>query len=179
MLGQIAIQNLLNKAFEEQQQRNARFSQRAFAKKLEISQGSLSEILDGKRSVSYELAEKIISKLKLDPQEQLDVLKYFVKPELRTRDQLTDSEKEIGIEFVTINNEIFKRMSWVHYAILSLVKTKDFTADSQWIADHLGVDQETVQLALALLIENEMLVSYPTGKMERSIKRIKRDQEIF
>lgn len=178
MLGQIAIQNILNKALEEQFKKNPRTSQRAFAKKLDISQGALSEILDGKRSVSFELAEKILTKLNLDPQEKLEILKYFSKPAMKSRDQLTAEEKEIGIESTAINDELFRKIDWTHHAILSMIKLSDFNADPHWIADRLGLDEIRIRTALTFLTANNFIRIHQDGMMERIVKKIKPDADV-
>ena len=50
---------LLIKKYEEGKQRNVRWSQRAFATRLGLSSGALSEILQGKRILSAQLKKKI------------------------------------------------------------------------------------------------------------------------
>lgn len=75
---QPAIQNLLHGKFMEAKAGNPRYSLRAFARRLEISAGSLSAILSGKRVISKKLAEKIADRLGLDDQSRSELLKTFV-----------------------------------------------------------------------------------------------------
>lgn len=56
---------LANKMAEDKA-RNPRRSMRAFARKLEISPSTLSEILSGKRSITSKMARRIAEKLELD-----------------------------------------------------------------------------------------------------------------
>ncbi len=51
---------LLLKKFEESKRKNARWSQRAFALKIGLSSGALSEILKGKRPLSAQLKKRFL-----------------------------------------------------------------------------------------------------------------------
>lgn len=179
MRGQIAIQNFLIRAFEEQKKKNSRISQRAFAKKLGISQGAMSELLDGKRIISLKLATKILDKLGVDPAEKHEILKLFPKKETLNLHVRTEDEKRLGIPFVTLDEEQFKGIShWLHYAILSLVKTEQFQSDPKWIAAHFGVNVSQVDAALEKLLALKLLKQYSNGKLARVDQRIKTTDDV-
>src|SRR5690348_4546236 len=65
---------LLRQKLEEAKIRNSSWSQRAFAKKLGLSSGALSEIMTGKRPLSMKARKKIIDRLQLSPDERRRLL---------------------------------------------------------------------------------------------------------
>src|ERR1700744_4444136 len=77
MKEQIAIQNVLRKKFADIQRVNPRYSLRAYSGKVGVHVGALTYIMNGKRNVSRNLAERITQRLLLDPQERSEVLRLF------------------------------------------------------------------------------------------------------
>ncbi len=129
---------LLIKKYEEGKQRNVRWSQRAFATRLGLSSGALSEILQGKRVLSAQLKKKISSKLQLSPIEEVAFFEEDLPEHLRTQ----------RLDYYKLTNDQFHLISdWWHYAILNLTNTKDFKASIPWIADRLGLSLTVTQEA--------------------------------
>ena len=79
MKEQLAIQNLLRTKLSEIQKTNSQYSLRSYSKKVGIHVGALSCIINGKRNVSEKLAERIINRLLLDPQERSEIMALFPK----------------------------------------------------------------------------------------------------
>lgn len=180
MYDQIALQNFLRKKLAEIQAKNPSFSQRAFAQKLGVSPGALSGILNANRVVSYEIAEKILSKVEADPFEKNEVLKHFAKKSImKNGDSLTQTEKEVGVNVLTLDESQFKKVSsWVHYAILSLVKLSDFSSDSSWIAQRLGVSKVEVETAVEDLVNVGVLYYNEEERLKRTGSRIKTSDDV-
>ena len=121
---------ILRSKFEEIRQRNRRWSQRAFAKKIGISSGALSEIMLGKRTLSPQIKKKLALKLQLSPREQIEFFEDELPPHL----------KQKRIEYVQLSTDQFHLISdWWHYAILNLTKTKGFRPLPSWISERLGI----------------------------------------
>jgi uncharacterized protein (TIGR02147 family) len=57
---------------------------------------------------------------------------------------------------------------WVHFAILSLLKTDDFKSDPQWIATRLGISPNQVSTALERLLSLEMIQRSEHGEYSRT-----------
>ncbi len=75
-----ALEILLQR-LEDSKARNSSFSLRAFAQRLDLSSGALSEVLNGKRPLSIAIKKRIAPKLLLSPQEELE----FFQCEIRTK----------------------------------------------------------------------------------------------
>src|SRR5690606_15409411 len=119
---QLAIQNLLKSSLLELQSKNSNYSLRAYSKKVGVHAGALSAIMNGKRNVSRDLAERIARRLLLDPQVRSELLSLF--PEKRRyRKKNSDAiGEEVAPRYLEIESLKFKLIAeWEHYAILSLM----------------------------------------------------------
>jgi uncharacterized protein (TIGR02147 family) len=162
MKEQIAIQSLLQKKFSELQASNPRYSLRAFSRKVGLNPGALSGILNGKRNVSSKLAVRIAEKLLLDPQERSELFSQF-----RILRHRIDSEKETT-EYRRLSAAQFKIVAeWEHFAVLSLMRTKEFKSDSEWIAERLGLTHSRVRDVIQRLIEAGMVELSVDGDLKR------------
>lgn len=159
---------LLLKKFEEGKQKNARWSQRAFAGKLGLSSGALSEILKGKRVLSSQLKKKISAKLQLSPLEESD---FF-------SEELPDHLKTQRLEYYKISNDQFHLISdWWHFAILNLVNTKDFKPSVSWIAERLQLSPKIIEDAWQRLFRLQLLKK-EGKKILRTYKRIETSDDL-
>jgi uncharacterized protein (TIGR02147 family) len=129
---------ILIKKYEEGRAKNARWSQRAFAKRLGLSSGALSEILQGKRNLTPQVKKKIASKLDLSPFEQVE---FF-------EEELPNQLNQKRLQYHQLNNDQFHLIAdWWHYAILNLIKTKGFKPLPSWISTRLGISMKITQEA--------------------------------
>lgn len=120
------------------------YSKRAFARRLGLSSGALSEILNGKRNVTVKCATRIADRLSLGPRD-------------RRRLGLTPpaASSETPIE---LTQDIFALISeWWHYAILNLTRTHGFRGQPLWIAKRLGIPLNQAELAVQRLLKLGLL----------------------
>jgi len=161
--------SLLLKKFKESQLRNPKWSQRAFAVKLGLSSGSLSEIMTGKRPLTPKLKKKIAEILQLSPAEQMD---FF-------DEDLPQSMKAVRHEYFRLSEDQFHLISdWWHFAILNLVKTKGFSSEHSWIARRLGLTTKVVAEAWDRLFRLGFL-KRSQGKVLREHPRIETSDDLF
>jgi len=141
------LQKLLYTRIVETQGRNPQFSLRAFAKKIGIGSGPLSQILSGRRTVSRKMAVKLCDALLLDPQERHEVLSEF--PDKKLEHVLKTGNAS---EFLKLSHDQFSVIAdWHHFAILYLVETKDFKPKTTWIAERLGIQERQAEQAVERL----------------------------
>ena len=156
MTEQLALQNKLREYLLEVQRKNPSFSLRALAKRIQLSPSAVSEILNGKRKVSQEMAEKILKNIGCDLQEQYRLLSLFN----------TDMQQKSFIEdnYLKLTADQFRLIAdWYHFAILSLAETEDFRADPLWIAKRLGINLPVAEMALERL-ERLGLIEWSRGR---------------
>lgn len=182
MNGQLAIQKLLRRKLAEIQVKNPSFSVRAFAKRLGFHPSAANEILKGERQVSRKLAEKIMSRLHLDPTERSDILKLFpVKRILRS----SFDENEVSPEqSLKLSSDQFHAISdWVHFAILSLVRTQEYEKISvkhmvEWISERLNVSEKQTLHALERLERLSLIEKRTDGKFNRIAKLLNTTDDV-
>ena len=137
----------LNQELIKRTRKNSSYSQRAFAKLLDLSPGELSEILNGKRRLSVKKALNIAEKLCLDPQETLDFLSLAKKT---SRDELAKENKEIDSQILSV--DAFELVSnWYCFAIISLSECVGFIWDRDYIAKKLNISMAEARDALVRL----------------------------
>lgn len=124
-------------------QTNPNYSLRSFARSLGVSPAGLSSVLSGKNRVSPLFIRKIAPKLKLS---ELQIQKYQL-------DALgIDNLKTQSKSYQIIDQDRFEVIKeWYHYAILNLMRVKDFKPQASWVARRLGISLGEVQSALERL----------------------------
>lgn len=160
---------LLLKKFEESKQKNPRWSQRAFASKIGLSSGALSEILKGKRPLSSQLKKKISSRLQFSPLEESE---FF-------EDHLPQHLKMHRLDYFKLTTDQFHLISdWWHYGILNLMNTKGFNSSVNWITERLGLNNKIIQEAWDRLIRLN-LIKKEGKKFVRTYNRLETSDELL
>jgi uncharacterized protein (TIGR02147 family) len=136
---------------EDRIKSNSNYSLRAFAKSLNVEASSLSQILRKKRPLS--------SKMKLRLMKGLDLNEEVLK----TIFEKVNAHK--GDARTSLSLDAFKVISdWQHFAILELIRTKNFKPDIRWIASKLGINYLEVQAAVDRLQNLDFLVIDASGE---------------
>lgn len=157
---QFALRNLLHNTFLQKQKKNSKFSMRAFAVQAGISPTSLSRFLRGKRNISYKLAQKVVEKLTIPPNEAKTVLS-----------ESYNKKENLKINYTEVDmDQYYIIADWYHFAILSLIETKNFKNDVNWIANRLNINKREVKEALNRLIRLN-LVKEANGKLKLTQER--------
>lgn len=166
----VKASQILVQKFEEARQRNGRWSKRAFAKKLGLSSGALSEIMAGKRALSAQAKKKLAGKLQLSPKEQIE---FF-------DDELPSHLRQKKIEYFQLSSDQFHLIAdWWHYAILNLTQTKGFQPLPSWIAKRLGLPIKIALEAWERLFRLKHLEKAETGKVVRKYPRLETNDGLF
>ena len=157
-------QYIIQEEFAKKQNRNTSYSLRSYAKYLDISPGALSQILAGKKFLTFELADKIINKIELTPQEIKAFWKsiqssYSENGRQRKDPQIEKIAKSLTAQSLDLTPQIFSVIAdWYHYAILQLIKVPGFnTYDPSKVASALDIGLIQAQNALDKLLRLELL----------------------
>jgi len=168
MKDQIAVQNLLREKLGEIQRQNPRYSLRSFAKKVGVHVGALTYIMNGKRNVSRDLAERITRRLLLDPQSRSEVLSLFPEKRKNRKPGLTLGET-LEPRYLALSAAQFKvAAEWEHFAVMSLVKCEDFKSSHTWIATRMGITESRARQVTERLLEVGLLSVDASGNLARS-----------
>lgn len=105
---------------------NLQYSQRSFAQHLDIDHSTLSQLLRGKRKLTEAAIRRLGSGLKLHH----DEIDSYVAHHQRwpVADSQIDEAKRLTRDAAEMVAD------WYHYAILELTRTKNFQANSSWVA---------------------------------------------
>ncbi len=179
MKHQRALQQLLQKRFDEVRGRNPSYSLRAFARSLDTSAAMTSRILAGKRQVSLNLARRILDALMLDPRERAELLEGFTTGKTSAPVSSLPQGEVIDPTYLQLTADQFRVIAdWQCFALLSLFKTKDFRSDPQWMAERLGLTRTKVEEALERLLRLELISKNKGGRFSRSTSMFKTTDEV-
>jgi uncharacterized protein (TIGR02147 family) len=170
---QMAIQKILFTKYEEIRIRNPQYSRRAFSKKLGLSAGAMSELFNGRRRVSAKLAERLATRLSLDPQERADLFSHFPDEKRHT------SKDEVDPQYLQLSADQFRVIGdWYHFAILTLMRTSKFKSNASWVGRRLGLSSSVVQSAIGRLIRVNLIHVTKTGEWKRSKTRYRTSDDV-
>lgn len=122
-------------------ERNSRYSLRAFANFLAVDHATLSQLLRGKRNMTAPAIRRLGQRIGLTADQIEQYLASVRAPEpggTEVRALAEDAAQVLG--------------QWHAFAILELMRLREFRPDVRWIARMLGVDGGEVQVALQHLL---------------------------
>ncbi len=150
--------DFLREEFLRRMHRSPRYSQRAFARDLGLTQGFLSLVMRGRRRLSLANAKDIA--LRLDwPEEKVQRFQKFVEISHLRSDQVSPEIKESAdFPFQKMALPDFDRVShWYYFALVELTELKSFRADFRWLAKKLGITALEAEIAIRDLISIGLL----------------------
>lgn len=156
--------------FEEKKKKNPRFSKRSYASYLKISSGRLSDILTGKSPLTEKKALAIVGKLNLTPQEQRHFLR-LVENESHSR---VDGRRRVkSYSGRRLALEEFALVSdWEYFSLMALIETETFQANSDWIAEKLGLTKQRAEEVLEKLVALGYVQRNAEGALNNTYKSL-------
>lgn len=144
----------LRRDFARRKAANPRYSARKFGQMIGVSNGAISEILNGKRTLSQSACVKIAAKLKLPPAERRGLMAALNEP--------------IPKQYVVPKKEDAALLrDWLTHAVLGLYELEGVDVTPAWIAKKLSVSAEDVQARVEMLLERKLLLKDPAGRIFR------------
>lgn len=155
-----AFRQALREEFARLKRTNSRISQRAFAKRLSVSSGALSDLLNGKRGwkVSRSRAEELLGKLSSENPSKLKALALMGLP-LKEAGQLIDRS---AYKVIT---------AWQYYAVLFSFDIAGVRARKR-AQKAMGLTEEKFREIVADLVAKGFLVETPSGEICRKHQSI-------
>lgn len=148
---------LIQHSFEERKKKNPKYSLRAHAKYLNLSSGRLSQLLSGKRKLTLKTGEGIADKMFRNLKERELFLKQITKS-MKTRYGSRKGLYNKNTRRLKLNNNSLLNIADpIHFNILSLIETDNFTSDPKWISERLGLDLPTVNKAIKNLLNANLI----------------------
>jgi uncharacterized protein (TIGR02147 family) len=152
------FRSILQRELARRCSKNPQYSLRAFAKYLEVDHSTLSQYLRGKRKMTERSIRKFAVRLGMNTEtiERLVLAEQYVG---RAEDDASLHELEKAAQ-----DTASLIADWHHYAILELVRLRDFRPDTRWIARVLGISADEVNIALHRLLRFGLLEMTASGK---------------
>lgn len=156
--------DFLKAKIEKQSRDEKSYSIRGISKRTGVSAGALCEILSGRRTLTKKTALRISDGLNLNITERVKLLRYFGEGVDQPIFEPIQADADQQDFYSVLQEHEYKLIcGWEHYAILSLMETKDFNPDPTWIAKRLGIDIGQTNQALDRLIKLDIIQRVKSG----------------
>lgn len=151
--------DLIVSEFTAIQSKNRRYSLRAHSRKLGLSPGALSELISGKRPLTFKTLFNVQQVLPRQCK-----LRQHISKILKGTSQATSERRTSAKGFFTLKEASFRTIAeWQHYAILSLSEVADFKSDPVWIARRLGISVILAKSSISRLLELGLMTHEQDG----------------
>lgn len=157
--------SFLNDQFDQSKKANPSFSLRSFAKKLHLSPGMLSEILNGHRRLTKKTAEKIIENTKVTDSEKRRLAQMIGAEPIEARVLLPEEAYEL-------------ESRWYYSAILCLFDLDDPPNTKEAIAERLNLPIDLCDSALDHLKSFGFLKLNENNQLESTKQYFKTSEDI-
>lgn len=161
---------ILQNALAERVSVNHRYSLRAFARDIGLSPQQLSNVMNGRRGLSPELAEKIASQINLSELEKTIFLESLKAKFARRKSERAIAKGKIQSlkaqgEVKGLEIDLFRVISnWYHFAIVELIKiSEEKTQKAAHFATKLGITLSETHAALERLERVELITKTKSG----------------
>lgn len=172
--------DVLRKHFEDRRRKNSSYSLRSYAKNLGVQPATLSHVLRAKREIPLNIANSIAARLNLSKLEQKKFLKSISEAKIKSVYKKTNFEEgdhQEGAHFLDPIEHARIISEKLHFAILSLMNTKDFVYDSVWIARRLDKHPQDVFESIERL-KKAGLVEEKNGTLLRTREKFLTPDEV-
>lgn len=162
------IRSYLQSEFENRVRKNPRYSLRSFAQLLRLHPAEISQVFHGRRSLSLPSAVKVSKALGLSPEESRHLMWLLQKERGQRKglevDFIEDNRPEIPLE------QFAKISEWSHFAVLSLIDTRDFQWNAKWIAKRLGLAQSEAAMVMRELESTGLVNRQASRGRQQTVK---------
>ena len=144
---------------------NSSYSLRAFARALEMAPSALSEILNGKRPLSFKKAQIVVKKLCLSPEEQ-EVFISSIDGKYRPRAKKVDQLGDLGRDYFLDKDRFSLVADWYHYSIMGMAELYELPEQIEIVAEKLNLPISKVTDGIERLKRVGLLVFTDDGVLK-------------
>lgn len=176
--------NFLKSTLQDKSEVNSSYSLRAFAKKLGLSAGALSSILNRKKKLSVDRGYEVAKALGLDTEEteyfmaliqlegaKSEALKIQYLEKVKTLNPKISHSKNLKQTILSL--EHFKLISsWYGLAVLELLSSPVGEWNTKSISKKLRLTKLDTELTLERLLKLELIEETGSGTFKRSVETV-------
>jgi len=142
-----SFRQLLQTELVDRCRSNPNYSLRSFARSLKVEPSSLSQMINGKRTITNKMKLRLGSALGLSVDQ---ISRIPVSAEDMTAKSIPEFQQILLDNFAMISD-------WYHYAILELTYVQGFKSDAAWISHRLGITRSEANIAVERLLRLGLL----------------------
>lgn len=153
----------INREFDHRKTRNAKYSLRAFARDLGVSNQKLSQILTGKLGISTASAEQIAARLKLSKFETDLFIALAESAHGRSESGRVKAAARVDklaerLKFRDRSSDVEREgFSWLEYPIYMCYSLPEAQANHQWASRRLGIPEAVVKTIVDDFFSRDLL----------------------
>lgn len=157
------------------QRNNPLYSLRAYARDIGIHPATLSQIINGKRTLPLKECDHVAKKLNLGPKEHA-----LFKESLTSKKSVLDSIKiPADDQRLMLDESYYKIISeWEHYAVLELFELSDFKRTKEEVAAKLDLTANRTDVVLTNLKVCKLIEVDSDGKLVKVHSDVKTSEDI-
>lgn len=163
------LQHELTESYSARKAKNTSFSLRAFSKKLGISSGALSEILNNKRKVTSQTAMKILLNLNYSPEQA----EHFLDDKKKSLHSKKETRQYQDLSF----DQYQVLSSWHYLALLNLLELPSEKHTASALSKRLNLPIKKIEESLERLLRLEMIEKV-SGRYLRTFIRYQTSEDI-
>ena len=155
---------ILQESYRKKQSVNSRYSIRAFARDLSVSSSFLSDVLNGRKTLSFNMAKKLSERLALNSIEKDVFLSSVRLAAIRSPQELlaaTDEHDRLVEDYASyrfLSKDEFASIShWHFFAVMALMSTSNFDCTKQNISKKLGLTEGVLNFILETLVKRNLI----------------------
>ena len=157
------VSTILKKYLFKVKEKNAAFSMRSLARKVDMNSGAVSQIISGKRKISIDLAQRFAAALEMGPEDQ----EQFFRP-FRVETEL----KREKVYSLYNHNTFLPEQNWIVFSILNYTLLSHADSNVTNIASALGIAPEIINDIVNKMLECELLTIDKSGNFRRTANRL-------
>lgn len=147
--------DFLNSELAKRQRENSHYSLRAFGRDIGIHPSTLSLILKGKRRLPLKNLDQVVQSLELTPIQETLFRESLYKTKAKL-DQIKLSQEYLK-QYIIDENYYYIIAEWEHYAVLSLIETKNFKSSPAFIAKRFNLTLKRAKDVIKNLMDAELI----------------------
>lgn len=156
------------------QRTNPNYSLRAFARDLGVDSSTLSQIINGKRSIPAKNSRDLATKLNLSPKEST----LFIESTNRSSTSIDNIKISPLDQRFMLDESYFKVIAeWEHYALLDLFDLTDFEPTTSYIMQKLDLTENRTEVVLNNLLTCGLLIRDEKGQLKKAYPDIRTTED--
>lgn len=166
--------NRIKEDLSLRQRSNPHYSLRAYARDLGLHSSSLSQVLQGKRSLPIKNSLEVVKKLGLTPKERT----LFLESLYKKKTSIDDIEIDQNDSRFILDESYHKVIAeWEHYLVLDLFDLHDFEFSIAEVAQRLGITENRAEVVVNNLLTSGLL-SNTDGVLKKEHEYIRTTEDV-